>query len=259
MTGLAALGFNFIPMLGELLGYGLTWLIKVLNYLVFWVESWPYSLIENIFISSWQALILGMLVLVFCFYLEQRKVKYLALAGASLICFSLCSWQHFSTEVVGKRLTVYRVPGQSVYDLSDSGTAFTFSSARDTSDKRQQDFNLRPNRLTHGIDNIVQSDACAFTKRIHGGILTVWGNVTIFNVVEKDFILPPDVKINYLIISRNSARLLDNVWEKGNIEWIIIDSSNSRTLATALLEQAKLIPRQRIHSVWHQGAFEVKL
>jgi competence protein ComEC len=259
MTGLAALALSFIPAIGTLLGLCLTSLIKVLNYLVFWVESWPYSLVENIYISAWQALILGGFVLLFCFYLERRRLKYLTFASSLLIIFALCSWQHFASEVSGKRITVYRIPKQTVYDLSEDGTAVTFANIDSTTDKSRLAFNLSINRLMHGISNVLEIDSVAITRCVPGGKFTVWRNVAIFNVIDNEIKIPSGLKIDFAILSGNAIRSLEDVIEKCDPDWIIIDSSNSRSVASDLLEQAKKIPKQRVHSVWHQGAFQVKL
>jgi competence protein ComEC len=258
MTGLAALALSFIPAIGALLGILLTWLIKALNYLVFWVESWPFSLVENIYISSWQALILGAFVLVVCFYLEQRRLMYITAAGVLMVFFSICSWQHFSSDVSGKRLTVYRISGQTVFDLIDNGIAFNYVSTDTSFDKRRLDFNLSANRLVHGIGKVIDIQSHSISHQIQGGYITVWEGVTILNVVDKSIQIPPETNIDYLIISNNAVRSLQGLIIH-HPKWIILDSSNSRTVALRLLEESKKAPKPRVHSVWHQGAFDVKL
>lgn len=259
MTGLAALVFSFIHAIGSFIGLALTWLIKVLNYLVFWVESWPYSLIENIYISSWQALILGAFVLLFCFYLEQRKLKYLTFAGLLLMAFALCSWLHFSSGFSGKRMTVYHVPRKTVYDLVENGVTIASASMDTTIDKRRLDFNLSVNRLMHGVENVVEIGNASITRPVKGGKLTVWRQVTILNILDRNVVIPPGIEVDFVILSRNAVRSLNVLIKKCDPQWIIIDSSNSRNVASDLLEQAKKIPKQQVHSCWHQGAFDVKL
>jgi competence protein ComEC len=259
MVGLIALSLSFIAALGSALGYCLTFLIKVLNYLVFWVESWPYSLIENIFISSWQALILGAVVLLLCFYLESRKPGYLAFASVTLILFALCNWQHFTSEVSGKRLIVYRVPNQTVYDLSDNGVALAFATLDSTSDPRRLDFHLGPNRLAHGILEIRNAKEMGLTRPVTGGSITVWRGITILQISEMDFRVPPGLNVDYAILSKNAIRSLKNLLSKCNPTCVIVDSSNSRSVAAEIVDEARENSVIKVHSVWHHGAFEVKL
>ncbi len=81
----------------------------------------------------------------------------------------------------------------------------------------------------------------------------VWRGKTILVVEAGSFPSGP-LKVDYLILSKNAIRNLDQLaWiEAGKI---IVDSSNSFYLAERLVKQGEALDKE-IYSVPHQGAYD---
>ena len=259
MVGLAALSLSFIPWVGMMLGVVLTWLIKALNYLVFWVESWPFSLIENIYITPGQCWLLAMIVLLLCFFLETRHVKYIAWGALPLLMISIISWLHYSNEVRRSRLTVYNVYKHAVFEISEDGSAMVFADDTTAATLRSIHFKTAPGQLIHGIQKTSTLQQYAGYRSMNGGNLCIYNGVYIVHLYSPDFTIPPDIVIDYLIVSKNAIKSMKQLSGLPLIRCMVLDSSNTPGVCSRLLENGDRKMSLKIHSVWHQGAFSVKL
>jgi hypothetical protein len=118
------------------------------------------------------------------------------------------------------------------------------------------DFHITPHRLMTGSKTIYTGDG--IQQKLSGCSLFVWKGKSFLQIYESTFSAPQGVSVDYVIVSRNSVQHLDKLLGQIQMESLILDSSNSRYLATKLLEQNRTI-QHKIHSVLHQGAFELTI
>jgi hypothetical protein len=77
-------------------------------------------------------------------------------------------------------------------------------------------------------------------------------------ITDKNFSLAENLSVDYLVISNNALRNLDEVIRMIDAHHIIIDSSNSMYVANDLIKGANEF-NHRVHSVLHEGAFITEL
>lgn len=251
--GLGLLACSFFTPLAALVGWALEIVIKVLNELIFLTESLPFSVISGIHITTAQCIVLMVLITGVTLFLQHRRMWTLYAAAISCVLFSAASWRHYQHEVTPPRLAVYKVPGFSSIDLIERGHAFYFTGSNIPAEKIN--FHVQPNRVRHQVRNLSPVDIQPFSSELSWGRVVAWNGATILQLTAP----PADdartpLRFDYIVVSRNAIRSLDDL--PGNISagLIIIDSSNSFRNADILLRSNTA--QRKVHSVWHQGAFQ---
>jgi competence protein ComEC len=256
ISGLALLAFSFFNPVASLIGSAITLIIKLMNYFVFFVESLPFSMVENVYINTMQCwLLMGIAV---CFILLFRYKKFNYLVGAATLAFvySAIQWNHHLIFTNANKISIYNVRGHTAIDLMEHGHTYFLTDSLLMSNEEKIRFHIHPNRLINGINNITYN-AEPFVKKINGCKVICWHDRSILQISQPDFNIPSGVKVDYLIVSNNVVKDLSIV-SKINFKNLIVDSSNSLFYASKLLKQASA-SKVKVHSVLHAGAFITKL
>jgi competence protein ComEC len=252
ILGLLVLGFSFLPVVATVIGFCLEIVIMAVNYIVFTIETFPFSLIDNIFVSGLQCFLLFGFIVVLILLIEHRKFKYVGWAAFIAVLFAGDQWLHFSRDVNIQKITVYKVPGHSAIDFIDRGHVSFVGDPVLAEDTRKIGFHVGPNRLMAGVKTI--KPLLETQRQFKGCKLITWNGMSILHITAKDYDLPGHLTIDWLIIGNNAVREIDRI-EKGiSFRKIILDSSNSTLFATRFLDDAKLF-KFDVHSVLHDGAF----
>lgn len=249
ILGLVVLLVSFIGPLASFCGWLLLWTIKALNAVVFTVESFPYSLIDHVYIDTLQSWLL-MIAIICCVLLFQfRKFYYLPVACVIMVVFILIQWTHYRDVTRHAKLTVYRVPHHTALDLIDEGQAYFIADSVLQQKTSAVRFHIQPNRLNNGVDrveSVTQSLSATYRN-------WTWRGRSILLIRGPHAIPVTAIKADYVIISNNAVRNLSSLCHINATE-IILDSSNSYYFAERLRTQA-LAAGISVYSVLHEGAF----
>lgn len=252
VVGLAVLAVSMLQPVAALLGFILEWLIKAMNFVVYTVEDFPLSLLNNIYITTTQCWIL-MLMIVFAVLLFEKRKLYYTVALFVLTCwFTWLQWNHFKSDVDISKLTVYKISGHTAIDFIDHGQIHFISDSLLATDAERLRFHIQPNRLISGVQQF--NPVTSFVRETKFGRVIVWNNKVILIRDDKNLSEPVAMKVDYLILSNNSVKDLPSLLGKVEATHVILDSSNSFYYADRMLKQNAT--HQGIYSVWHQGAFE---
>jgi competence protein ComEC len=255
IAGLALLVFSFVPIIASLIGIAILWAIKLMNYLVFFFESLPFSIIENVYINTTQCWLLIGIIVSFVLLFKYRKFSYIIPAACLTVVFSFFQWQRFFENVNQRKFSVYNVRGHSAIDLMDKGHAYFLTDSSLYADKEKIRFHIMPHRLISGINNV--DDGISTLTGFQGCDLIRWNGISILQIRQRDFSFPLTLPIDYLIISNNAVYDF-SLLSKFNVKEIILDSSNSSYFSNRLLRQANGM-NIVVHSVLHEGAYIAKL
>jgi competence protein ComEC len=247
LLGVLLLVIDWIAPLATLVGYLLDLSIKILNESVFLVEDLPYSLINGVYLTTFQCWLLIAMIFGIIFLLQKRSFKF-AIATASIaVLFAIQSWLHFDEEVNTKRLVIYKVPGHSAIDLISAGQSVFLSDSALVTDEERIRFHIRPNRLFCGVSEIKASQ-----QRIHEGYdYFIWNNKKVLWIKDKKADLPGNIFSDYLIIANNSVSIKQLSLIKS--DKIILDSSNTKWYVDQL--KKNWAEKEKIYSVSDEGAF----
>ncbi|MEX2233212.1 MAG: ComEC/Rec2 family competence protein [Cyclobacteriaceae bacterium] len=256
IAGLILLGVSFVSLAATAVGFFLEMTIVFLNSIVFTLEEFPFSVIENIYINTLQCGLLMIFILAVIALLEYRKFVYMVLAFVVVMSFVSFQWFNYFKQVNIQKITVYKVPGHSALDLIDHGHAFFLTDSVFLHDLQKIRYHVSPNRLVSGVGEVSSEGFNA--RALKGGRLIVWNGKKILQITDRSFEVPGAMAVDWVIIGNNSLPDVQLITGKVTFQTIVLDSSNSFLFATRFLEEAEL-HKLDVHSVLHQGAFISKL
>lgn len=257
IVGLVLLAASFLDPLARTMGFVLTWIIKALNQSVFITEAFPFSLIDNVYITTPQCFLLMFMIITFTLVFVKRKFVYMVVTIFFAVIFSGMQWHQFIKGLGGRKLTVYNLPGHQGIDLIEGSDAYFFGDSVLLHATSQVGFHIRPNRAATGVKHVHHGDGQPFAKNLGGNRIILWNDSKLL-ILRKDFNFAPGYRVDYLIVSDNAVRNINQISEKFDFHHLIIDGSNSYYIADKLLKQAAE-KRLNVHSVLHQGAYEVNM
>jgi len=251
VSSLMVLTTSFIPFVSQLIGQGLEMLIKLLNYGVFSIEKLPYSLIENIYISTmqcWMIMIaLAFLILLF----NTRKMLYAYISTIAISLFSFFQWTHYFDEVNHNRLVIYQVSGHTAVEFISKGNSILISDAQLATDHSKIGFHIQPNRVFLGVNRIKNYMVSDSTNLIQ--VLTL-PNARLGIILEPISAWPNDIKLDFLVIGNDAFRSLEEIKKLIDFDQLILDSSNTPYIASRIKNSDPGL----VYSVIHDGAYQIK-
>lgn len=230
------------------IGYAVQGLIVSLNSLVMEVETWPFSLIQNIPVTTLQSwLIMGILILI-AFTFQYRSIKPL-LAGLVVSILYIVTQFTFTKQTEQDQFVVYSVSKHSAFEFMSGGVSYFQADSTLLNDAERTRFHIRPNRLQQGIEYVYTD--IPFTREAEPGIeLYAWKGIEIAHVKINQV---PTTKVDFLIISQNAIRNPESV-SQGGFKKIILDGSNSNAYV-ARWQQWAIEHNLSVHAVSKEGAF----
>lgn len=256
ILGLLMLATVLIQPIASALGFLLEWVIKAMNYVIFALEDLPFSLVENVYISPLQCWLLIGIFISILLLIQKKKFEWAVVSFFIGVVFSLTQWLHFNKDVNIQKITIYNVPGHTAMDLMDRGQVYFIGDSAMRADPDKIGFHITPNRVKAGSKSIFSGSA--FLRQLPGCALMVWKGRTFLQIHDPVFSLPDGLRVDYVIASNNAVNNLVDLVKQVHTNGIILDSSNSKFLATKILQQNKTI-QAKIYSVLHEGAFELNI
>lgn len=257
VLGIVLVGVSVYQPLAGLVGFLLEWSIKILNFGVFEMEALPFSLIDRVYITTFQCWLLILIIILTVVLFQTRKFNTMVAITFCVITLGFTRWVHFYKEIDTRQLTVYKVPGHSAWDMIDKGQAYFFTDSILVNDEESIRFHISPNRLQSGANTIYPGDQLAFSRNFPGCRLITKEGITILQILESEFSFPKTARLDYIVLGNNvfmDIRVISAL----KCKKLILDSSNSFYFASRMLKEAKKLSID-VHSVLHQGAFVTKL
>lgn len=247
--GVMALGVLFFLLApfepaAQILGWGLDYLIILMNRMVYTIEELPLSTLDGLWLTPTQMVLLYLLLFSFLTGIISRKWQWLQLSFVVSIAWASYSSILFIERTKTEQLVFYQVAGGSYVDRLEAG----FFTPRFSSSQQEEtaDYQTLGNRIRYAPFG----ELASFSKENE---LMLW-NEKIFLFLEHDSLpLPQAFHTDYLILGRNRVSSLSQLPEQLKFHTLVIDGNNSRRIAEKLMEEAKAagIPH---HSIIHHGA-----
>jgi competence protein ComEC len=248
--GILLLMVSSIYALATLLGIGLQALIQLLNWLVFKTEALPFSLISEIYLTTFQCWLIMGILLFLVGMIQYRSIKGLYGGMLFMIILIFTQFNHFQQDINQKQFVIYSVSGHSAMEWIDHGVSYFKSDSLLSQDKERIRFHIRPNRLKHGVTSI--NTSIPFGKEIAPDMeIYLWQNSKILFVSNGKVQLPQHAKIDYLVVAKNSIPV-DTEIDRLGVKKLILDGSNSQGYINRWRQSSDSM---RVHVVMDKGAF----
>ncbi|MEL6535725.1 MAG: ComEC/Rec2 family competence protein [Bacteroidota bacterium] len=240
-------------------GQLLEWTVWGMNEVIFALEKIPGSRMEDLVLSPMQVVFLFLGLFAFLAFWELRKFQYLVytLACWGALVFIALQVNHRWSQQQG--FTVYQVRGAAVHSVY-WGTQRTLS-WNDTEAVNEADygFNVRPHEQLLGFQPATQAPLADSTLWQTQGPWRVcqWRGKTIGWLPQKSRFTtawPESLSLDYLLVSHDAIRSLDELPEGLEPGLLILDSSNKSYIAARLQTDAEALG-WAVHSVPQAGAF----
>ena len=252
VLGIAMLAISAWSSAAWLAGTVLTWLIRSLNWIVFYVEDLPFSLIEEIHLTTVQCWLIMIFMLGVIFTIEFKSIRSLYLAGLCSMMLVVTQWLHFQHSISRQQFVVYSVNGMSAMEWINHGQSYFLGDSALTHDQDRMRFHIRPNRLNSGVTTVHEN--LPFQKEFSSGVrIAQWNGKTIALIQQKNYSLPGLAEIDYLVVGKNSINLYE-LPDPLKVKYVVLDGSNSRRY----IKQWREISRKQtvvVHAVLEDGAF----
>lgn len=272
--GIATLCFAFIPVIGDYLALGLNYLIKFLNYSVNLIDGLPYSLTENIRFSILDAWLLYLTIIFLIALIAYRKFKFLLSSCLLLIVFlGNNGWINYNS-LKQQKIIIYNIPQYATVNFIDGDDNILVSDIKLTENRSKLMFHVQNNWINNGVKNekIVRLDHL-LKKHQLSNIYRI-DNKNLFNkrnyfqfynykiaIIDNNFNTFPTnkkLKIDLLILTKNTQLSIEEVSKLFDFNELIIDGSNSNYNSERLNQEAKLLSL-KTWDITKNGAFEMVL
>lgn len=249
VAGIVLLAASAWTWLATLIGKAVTLLVQGLNWIVFEVEEWPLSIIQDIHLSAFQCWLVMAMLCALILLFEYRSMKWLYASAVVCLLLTATQWKYMAS-MEKHEFIVYGISGSSAMEWIDSGRSYFKADSALREDQEKIRFHIRPHRLERGVKHTL--DTLPFSKAGEGFDLVRWQAKTILLLQEKEHRLPQALNVDLLVVSGNALSLK----EAGTLVFkkVILDGSNSRGYISRWKEYASA-NQIELHTVADAGAF----
>lgn len=272
--GIITLIASPIPIVGELLGKLLNFVVFVLNEAVIFIDKIPYSLTQNIKFNLLDNYLTYLAIILIILTIYYKNLKYFMVGITCFIIMFSFRLKDNIHQVNQKYLTVYNIPGHSAINLIEGDDNVLFSDIKLMDNKSKLMFHVQNNWIQKGVDSEKVVTLNKLTAKNTLSTLYVTDNKNLFvkrNYLqffnEKMAILPPDFQLksienqlalDLLIITNNPRFTIKEIVETFNPKEIVIDASNSNYISKKLKTEADAL-NIKCWSVLIDGAYTKQL
>ncbi|MDR1415940.1 MAG: ComEC family competence protein [Prevotellaceae bacterium] len=250
-----------IPYVGGLLAMLTSLSVMLLNYLIRFVESLPYALIEALWITPLQAWLMLLAILALAFYMWAKRPKLFML---SLSLMAVC----LSLRVVDKYrqqqqtvMTVYSIRNVSLISFVNGGEGFALCDSADV--PNPFNFNVKSHVTYLGFSSLASLERIALQEAsdrefaeqgIYKGFVSFAGKTVKILCNEAVSTLQAPIDVDYLILTSSCKLRPRQIAAMYRPQQVIIDASMPTYLAR---RQASDFEKMGIacHNVNEAGAF----
>jgi competence protein ComEC len=222
LVGILLMVFSSFSWMASIIGIALQGLINLLNGSVFVVEDLPFSLIDNVYISTFQSWLLIGIVVFITMLLQQKQFKFLLLALGCTLLFSSLQWIHFFDDLKTNQLVVYQVPSHNAMEFISNGQSYFFADSTLIQDENKIHFHINPNRLNSGVSNIHVNDT-TLGKKLNGFHYFIWQNRKVLWITKRNCKLPSNITADLLIVSYDAYQ--PSKIKINDLQEIVLDGS----------------------------------
>ena len=241
----------FWPAFGHMLGRILYWLLSFMNAVIQRIQSLPYSVLENIQVSSIQLGALYIIIIgVGTWALKGQKIAFLcALLGA--IIFGVERINAILETRNQQKMIVYNITGHHAIDFV-SGNKYQFRGDSSLQQNRfLSNFHLKPSRIVHQVRQVNSMPSLFY---IDGFFLFNSKRIMVLQKPLSDNPGKKRMNLDIVILSKNVNMSIREIQNLFVCKQIIFDSSNTNLrIAKWTAECAQL--KIACYSVPAQGAF----
>jgi competence protein ComEC len=213
---------SFIPPAAIVAGKIVACLIWLMNTYIERVELLPFSLLDGLQISGFQAILLLLFAAGISLWLLEKSKAGLKIGLITLLSFIAChSWSYINANGQQK-IIVYNVPRKKAIDLINGRKFFFIGDSDLLSNNFARNFHLKPARVINRTVKTEHLDGLIFYKNY---ISYYDKHILLLDKTMSFDSLPNRLVIDLLIISKNPKIYIRSLARSLDIRQIVFDAS----------------------------------
>jgi competence protein ComEC len=250
--GIALFAFAKLPLIAKGLGWLFSWSVALLNGSVKWIAEWPGAVLQGVFITPLELVILYGGIISMLLFSEFRRFNFLCASLFTLIILlGLQIYEQYVQDHQHK-IIVYNIKGKSAVDLISGRQNILYS--KDTIEKKSLEFSLRQSWQQCGIRRsaLCFSDTVSNDFRVDTDLLGI--NDKVILMIRTNVKLNSKINPDYIILSGRAPVPVAEIGKKFPDVMLIIDSSVQPAKRRELRKEC-LALGLRFHDVCESGAY----
>lgn len=261
--GILSFIFYSVPYIGDGFSVLLKFLVKLLNTSVAWIEDLPYSISNGFSISSIEAIVMYLIIILFISFVFYKKSIWLKLTFCFItllfIGFTIKKWN----QLYQRNVTFYSINNEFAIDFIEGKSNLFLTTANFLRNKSKVQFHIQPNWIQKGLkvmDTLVLpirlKNNSNFFRYHHfyafNGFKIFHWDSTVH--LRKSF---ERIRVNTILVSHNSyidSSLLFNNFE---FDELILDGTNSPYHVENI--KRKFGRKFKVIDLLKNGAYEKKI
>ncbi len=230
-TGILCLIVSFWHWGFEYLSIILNYMIKIMNYVVSFIEKMPFSTIKNISINGWQLFLLYVVILCGISAFLYKKKSFLFVSLFCVNAFLLIGIYHTIKNTHTNEMIVYSLSKGYVIDCMKGNTVYRIGDSLSLTDMKKYNFQLTNYRIKKGIKHskIVSTDVKNSDLFISGDFIC-FGGIEILVVNKKIYYqnaVKERLKLDYVLLDHNPPVKINHLLKMVEPKTIIFSTNNS--------------------------------
>jgi competence protein ComEC len=240
-----------IPFAGAIFGFILKWILWLLNKIIFFVESIPYSTLKGFSISIYELIAIYIFIIGIIYLIRYSELKYLKI---SLLCIvALMGWNVFEDYQQSRQqqLVFHFIPRKSGISLIEGKSSVFIADSTLLANPKIYGYHLKNFYDNIGINNQTFVDAKKYENKNGMALIEVNGKRILW--LQKPFKGNIDGEADYLLLSNNALRKLNPAIQNLKFGQIIVDDSNRKYIVENLKNEADSL-KINLVSLYDSGA-----
>jgi competence protein ComEC len=247
---IALCAFAFMPVVAGWIGTVLNFMLEFLNNFIQNINALPFASWTHLQLNTAQVILLYAFIAAITHWLMMKDRKAV-IAGLCILCtFFILRTQSFIAASAQRKLIVYNIPKHSAIDFIEGRNYFFAGDSLVQSDRMLRNFHVEPSRILHRISQ---------SPSLHGllgenGFFSFYGKQVLMITGAKPVNMPPDTRIDILILSQNPRIPRDALLKSLKVSQVVADGSNSSRNLSAWRSKCETLGVS-FHNVVDNGAY----
>ncbi|MFA5419062.1 MAG: ComEC/Rec2 family competence protein [Bacteroidales bacterium] len=223
--GMAFMMFSWVPYLSVALGWLLSGMIYLLNYLVDMVKYLPYPGINNLYLPSYEVILVYLLIVLLAIFIFEKKWKLvLPILMISSILFGIETMHHLN-HLKQQGFVVYHIRKQSLIQFVEGSQNRVIADSTLLNDLSLVNFSIQSSQAKWGQTPYTGNSN--LTGYYHDGAYILFNNQRIMLINEHSDFIPTNQKLSMdmLVVSGKPAIKPDDLVKTIQTNLIITDGS----------------------------------
>jgi competence protein ComEC len=243
-------------ILSVFVGKAVTAFLWLMNHSVLLINSLPFVLWSNVFVSIFETILLYLIFIFFIYWLVKKSKAAFKIGLATTLLFSIMvsfnKWKSYRQQ----KMIIYNIPSHRAIDFI-KGNAYLFVGDSDIAENRLLlNYNIIPARISLGANNKSTESKFVFQQNnlfqfCDKKIAIIDSSISFLPLKEKIF-------VNFIIISKNPKINITDLAQTFDCKQYIFDASNSLWKIDQWKKECEELHLQS-HSVSEKGAYSTDL